>query len=272
MVDFPNAKINLGLNIVAKRADGYHDIVTCFYPIGWSDVLEILPADKFQFNTSGESIPGDQGENLCIKAYELLKKEFNLPSIYIHLHKVVPMGAGLGGGSSDAASVLKMLNQIFNLSLSAQQLSMYAQQLGSDCSFFLDNKPSIGRGRGNELSEISIPQLKGKFLVVVKSDIHVSTAEAYSNVKPAKTHHDLGELLTTLPLEKWRDEVKNDFEDSVFKKYPVIGSIKEELYKSGALYASMSGSGASVYGIYSYEINLQEKFPGTKYWSGKFML
>ena len=268
MVVFPNAKINLGLNIVAKRADGYHDIVTCFYPIGWSDILEILPADKFQFNSSGENIPGDQGENLCIKAYELLKKQFNLPSIYMHLHKIVPMGAGLGGGSSDAASVLRMLNEIFNLSLSAQQLSVFASQLGSDCSFFLHNKPSVGRGRGNELSDISIPQLKGKFLIVVKPEIHVSTAEAYSNVKPAEPHHDLSELLTTLSVEKWRDEVKNDFENSVFQRYPAIGSIKEELYKSGALYASMSGSGASVYGVFSGYVDLREKFPRAKYWSG----
>lgn len=267
MVVFPNAKINLGLNIVAKRADGYHDIVTCFYPIGWSDILEILPADKFQFNSSGENIPGNQADNLCIKAYELLKKEFNLPSVSMHLHKVVPMGAGLGGGSSDAASVLRMLNEIFSLSLSAQQLSVYASQLGSDCSFFLKNKPTVGRGRGNELSEISIPQLKGKFLVVVKPDIHVSTAEAYSNVKPSEPHRDLSELLTTLPVEKWRDDVKNNFEDSVFKKYPAIASVKEELYKSGALYASMSGSGAAVYGVFSDEVDLHGKFNGMKYWS-----
>src|SRR6478609_5739899 len=184
MISFPPCKINLGLQVVSKRPDGYHNIETCFYPIPWTDILEIIPADVLAFSNSGISIPGKQEENLCLKAYELLRKNFDLKPVKIHLHKVIPMGAGLGGGSSNAAHTLRMLNTIFNLQLNNDQLRQYASQLGSDCSFFIEDEPMMGTGRGEVLENTSV-NLKDKFIVLVKPDLHVPTAEAYSGVKPS---------------------------------------------------------------------------------------
>lgn len=267
MVTFPPCKINLGLNIVAKRADGYHDLVTCFYPLPWNDILEIISATDLAFTHSGISIPGNVADNLCLKAYHLLKKDFDIPAVRIHLHKIIPMGAGLGGGSSDAAWTLRMLNSIFALELSLSQLQSYASRIGSDCAFFIQDKPMIGKGRGEVLEETTV-NLRNKFVVLVKPDVHISTAEAYSNVKSKMPVTDLRQILSQSPIQQWKNFLKNDFEDSVFQKFPVIGKIKDTLYEEGALYASMSGSGSSVFGIFESPVDLKEKFPEMVYWSG----
>ncbi|HTJ52823.1 MAG TPA: 4-(cytidine 5'-diphospho)-2-C-methyl-D-erythritol kinase [Cyclobacteriaceae bacterium] len=248
MVSFPPCKINLGLNIIRKRSDGYHDIETCFYPVPWTDILEIIVSDQVTFASTGLTIPGNTDDNLCLKAYYLIKKDFDIAPVKIHLHKIIPTGAGLGGGSSDAAFTLRMLNEIFKLNLSTTQLLSYASQLGSDCAFFIQDKPMLGEGRGEILSEIDV-DLKGKFLVIVKPDVHVSTANAYAGVKPEVPSVRLKNVLEKRTHE-WRRSLKNDFEESVFIRYPEIKEIKEKLYSEDALYASMSGSGSAVFGIF----------------------
>jgi 4-diphosphocytidyl-2-C-methyl-D-erythritol kinase len=268
MISFPPCKINLGLHITAKRIDGYHDLVTCFYPVPWTDMLEIIPSDNLTFTCSGLPVPGEVEDNLCLKAYHLLKKDFNIAPVHIHLHKIIPMGAGLGGGSSDAAWALRTLNQMLNLEVSNLLLQKYAAQLGSDCAFFIQNQPVIGRRRGELLATTSV-NLKNKFLVLVKPGIHISTAEAYAGVKPAKPPIDLQQILEQYPIEQWKKFVKNDFEESVFRKFPLIAKVKNALYDSGALYASMSGSGSAIFGIFSGPVDLEEKFQGMVYWSGR---
>lgn len=268
MVAFPPAKINLGLQITRKRADGYHDLVTCFYPVPWCDILEILPASETVFNMSGISVPGRLEDNLCLKAYQLLKEQHHLPPVSIHLHKIIPMGAGLGGGSSDAAWTLRLLNQLFDLKLSASQLADYAAKLGSDCAFFIHDKPMIGEGRGEILSPANV-SLTDKLIVLVKPDIHVSTADAFSQIKPKPPAISLGEFLEDSPVSDWKNLVVNDFEESVFSKFPVIQNMKEQLYAAGAVYASMSGSGSTVFGIFEKPIDLRSAFPATTYWSGR---
>jgi len=236
MVAFPPCKINLGLSIVRKRTDGFHDIETIFYPVPWTDILEVIPSDKFEFTVTGNVIPGKDDDNLCVRAHKIL----DAPPAKIHLHKIIPTGAGLGGGSSDAAWTLRLLNDVFELKHSKEELKRYAAQLGSDCAFFIEDAPKLGSGRGEILTPVDI-DLKGKFIVIVKPDIHVSTAEAYAGVVPKEARLDVKDMST------W----KNDFEESVFKKYPLIKSIKESLREAGASYASMSGSGSSVFGIFS---------------------
>lgn len=267
MVLFPHAKINLGLHVIAKRADGYHDLETCFYPVPWNDILEVIPSADFSFTTSGTEIPGRPADNQCVKAYAVLNAKFNLPPVKIHLHKSIPAGAGLGGGSSNGSFTLRALNEVFHLGLSPIDLRGYAAQLGSDSAFFVEDKPMIGTGRGEILTETSV-SLKGYFLVLIKPDIHVSTAEAYSGIQPAAPAKALTSVLQ-LPAEQWRNNLINDFEQSVFKKYPAIESIKSALYGHGAIYASMSGSGSSVFGIFKSAIDLSEKFPGMHYWAGE---
>jgi 4-diphosphocytidyl-2-C-methyl-D-erythritol kinase len=267
MVSFPPCKINLGLNILSKRPDGYHNLETCFYPIPWTDILEVIPADRFAFTQTGHPVPGKEADNLCIKAYELLRDKHHLPPAKIHLHKILPMGAGLGGGSSDAAHTLRLLNTVFHLQLSPAQLAGYAAQLGSDCAFFTQDQPMLGEGRGEVLSPTSVT-LQKKFVVLVKPDIHVSTAEAYAGITPRQPEQSLGTLLNRYPLEAWRERIKNDFEETVFKKHPTLQSVKEKLYASGALYASMSGSGATLFGIFDKPINIQTSFPDMTVWSG----
>jgi len=266
MVVFPHCKINLGLQVISKRDDGYHNIETCFYPVPWTDILEIIKAEAFAFSCSGISIPGKEEDNLCVKAYQLLRNDFGLSPVHIHLHKVIPTGAGLGGGSSDAAFALRALNSIFNLKLSVQQLREYASRLGSDCSFFIEDKPMLGTGRGEELSPASVI-LKGLFLVLVKPEIHISTAEAYAGIKPQQPTSSLQEIFA-LPVTKWKNVLINDFEKSVFEKHPAIQSLKKSLYQHGAIYSSMSGSGASVFGIFSSPVDLKNEFEGMTYWAG----
>lgn len=261
MQAFPNAKINIGLNITEKRPDGYHNLETVFYPIGLCDILDIQVSDAcsdYSFSGSGIAIAGDPEDNLIIKAYRLLQEEFNLAPIDISLIKQIPFGAGLGGGSSDAAFTLKILNELFQLQLSVDQLENYAVKLGADCPVFIQNKAVFATGIGNifKPSELS---LAGYFLILVKPDIHISTPEAYSLVTPMQPTTSLQEDILK-PVSEWKNLIKNDFEISVFTKYPAIADIKQELYESGAIYASMSGSGSSVYGLFEKEPTLPDSF------------
>lgn len=266
MVAFPGCKINLGLHILRKRPDGFHDIETAFYPVPWSDVLEVLPSEKFSFSFSGLTVPGAAEDNLCLRAYRLLAKDFTLPAIQGHLHKVVPMGAGLGGGSADGAHALRLLNQVASLNLSSTQLHAYAGQLGSDCSFFLKDGPAMGKGRGEILEPLAIT-LKGYFLVILSPQIHVSTADAYAAAKPAATKEVLGEVLSR-PMTAWRDHLINDFETPVFNRFPQLSTLKSRLYECGAIYAAMSGSGSALFGFFKEDIHAEDRFPGLIGWSG----
>ena len=267
MISFPPCKINLGLNILAKRADGYHEIETCFYPVPWTDILEVIPSGSLTFSASGITIPGNEEDNLCLKAYHLLREKFDLPPVAIHLHKILPTGAGLGGGSADAAHTLRLLNTLFNLHLSVNQLREFAARLGSDCAFFIDDKPMLGRGRGELLEDIQV-SLKGKCIVLVNPGIHVSTASAYSGVKPALHKKSVADVIHGGISPSWQTELINDFEETVFKTHPAIQLIKEKLYSHGAFYASMSGSGSTVFGLFDEPVSLNENFQGMMYWSG----
>ncbi|MFY0600775.1 MAG: 4-(cytidine 5'-diphospho)-2-C-methyl-D-erythritol kinase [Cyclobacteriaceae bacterium] len=248
MVDFPNAKINLGLNIVSKRPDGYHDIETCFYPIPLCDILEVVASDKLLFTSTGLDIPGDPKGNLCLKAYDLIKSAYDIPPVHIHLHKVIPMGAGLGGGSADGAFTLKLLNDKFDLNIEAGELERLAGKLGSDCPFFVKNEPVFAQGTGTDFSDIEV-SLKGKYIALVHPKVHVSTQEAYGGVVPRKPAKGIQEILQ-MTVSSWQEGLINDFEKSVFENHPSIKEVKRQLYEAGALYASMSGSGSSVFGIF----------------------
>jgi len=269
MINFPNAKINLGLNIISKRTDGFHDLESCFLPILWKDALEILPSDNeaVNFTSSGISIPGDPTHNLVLKAYQLLKSDFALSGVRIHLHKEIPMGAGLGGGSSDAAFTLKTLNSLFRLSLDNDKLASYASRLGSDCPFFIYNKPMLAQGRGEILSPVEV-RLHGYQILVVMPDVTVGTAEAYSWIKPAVPKEKISDILH-FPPEEWRGRLVNDFEAPVMERYPVIGELKQALLDDGAIYASMSGSGAAVFGIFRQAPDTK-RWKSLKHWCGPF--
>ena len=250
MILFPNAKINLGLHIKSKRADGYHELETIFYPVDCCDLLEVNISDELTFNNSGIKIPGDG--NLCLDAYHLLKQDFNIPAVHIHLHKIIPVGAGLGGGSSDAAFTLKALNKLFDLRLSNEKLKTYALKIGADCPFFIENKPMLATGIGEDLEPIDL-DLSAYHIAIVKPNIHVSTAEAYSGVTPKESLLSLKDLIK-FPVEKWK--LQNDFEKSIFAKHGAIESLKNSLYRKGAIYAAMSGSGSSVFGLFESRPNL----------------
>jgi 4-diphosphocytidyl-2-C-methyl-D-erythritol kinase len=260
MISFPNAKINLGLYITEKRQDGFHNLETVFFPVGWSDALEFVLADKFQFTASGIPISGDPEANLVVKAYRLLQKDFDVPVLKIHLHKQIPFGAGLGGGSSDAAFMLRMLNKTFELGLDEGALLKYAAILGSDCPFFIQNKPVYATGRGEIMQETTV-SLNGMFILLVKPLVEVATAKAFQFVVPKKSEVSLPELLC-LPVSEWKEKVVNQFESSVFQQYPEIGLVRQKLYDSGAVYASMSGSGSCVFGLFSeLPSNFKSLFP-----------
>ncbi len=268
MVTFPNAKINLGLYVTSKRPDGFHNIESCFYPVQWTDVLEIIPAQTFAFSSTGIEIPGDPATNLCAKAYQLLKNDFDLPPVHIHLHKIIPIGAGLGGGSADGAFTIKLLNSTFNLGLQPQQMEVYARQLGSDCAFFIRNEPVFCYGKGDQFEDISL-DLSRYFIVLVNPHLHVGTAEAYAGIRPASPKYSIREMLQS-PIPSWKDKLSNDFETTAGAKYPDISAIKKTLYTQGALYASMSGSGSTVYGIFEQEKQLSAIFPQHYIvWQGK---
>jgi 4-diphosphocytidyl-2-C-methyl-D-erythritol kinase len=266
MIVFPNCKINLGLNVLRKRGDGFHELETVFYPLPLQDILEIVYLKKMtgepgvSFSQSGIEIRGEQGNNLCMRAFWLLKKKFpNMPSIQMHLHKQIPAGGGLGGGSADGALTLRVLNEISNLRLSEEQLLKFAVQLGSDCPFFIINKPCFSKGRGEKLERISVDLSAYKF-IVVNPGIHIDTGAMFSKINLARPARSLKEIIAD-PIEKWRTEMKNDFEKIAFPLYPEISRIKEELYDAGALYASMSGSGSSVYGIFAKQQAINISFP-----------
>ena len=255
MITFPNAKINLGLNIVEKRPDGYHNLETVFYPVPIEDALEVNilneSTQKFRLHQAGLEISGEAENNLVVKAYKLLDKRFNLPPVDIHLFKHIPSGAGLGGGSSDATYMLKLLNEKFNLELSDENLEEYAAKLGADCAFFIRNTPTYAEGIGNIFSPISL-SLKGYQIVLVKPDIFVSTRDAFAQIKPHRQEIPLKEVIKQ-PIEEWKERMVNDFEESVFPQFPAIKEIKEKLYEAGAIYAAMTGSGSSVFGLFKPE-------------------
>ena len=265
MITFPNIKINLGLSITEKRPDGYHNLETVFYPVALEDALEIRTnpeaQQKFTLHQHGMEIAGNPENNLVVKAYLLLDKEFHLPPVEIHLYKHIPSGAGLGGGSSDAAFMLKLLNEHYNLQLSDNQLEDYAATLGADCAFFIKNTPTYAEGIGNIFSPIEL-SLKGYRIMIVKPDVFVSTREAFANIRPHRPEYPVREVIRR-PVAEWKDTLINDFEASVFPQYPVIVEIKEELYHEGAIYASMSGSGSSVFGLFAAGTTLPEIDWGT---------
>lgn len=256
MIAFPNAKINIGLNIIRRRGDGYHDLETVFYPIRIYDALEIVPASTLEFTTSGLAIPGNLQDNLCLKGYQLLKNDFDLPPVNIHLHKHIPIGAGLGGGSADAAFFIGLLNAEFSLGLSAEQLRAYASRLGADCAFFVESKPVFALDKGDRFEPVEL-DLSKYHIALVMPPAHVSTAEAYRGVKPKPAEISLKELVTR-PVVEWKNFIHNDFEETIFKNHPVIRGVKAALYQAGALYACMSGSGASVFGIFGQRPDLSE--------------
>lgn len=265
MITYPNAKINLGLNIVEKRPDGYHNLETVFYPINLQDALEVNlmeGEEEFSLKVSGVPIEGEPENNLVVKAYRLLKKDYpEMPAIDIHMYKHIPTGAGLGGGSADAAFMIKLLNEKFKLNLSIEKMEEYAAKLGADCAFFIQNKPVFATGIGNIFEPIQL-SLKGYYLVLVKPDIFVSTKDAFAHIIPTQPTQSLKEIIR-MPVETWRATMKNDFEESVFQKFPEIAAIKDKLYDLGAVYASMSGSGSSVYGIFCEQVEfVDEIFSG----------
>ena len=249
MIQFPNCKINLGLSILAKRADGYHELETVFYPIAVSDALEILPSDNLTLTQTGIAVPGEPTQNLCLKAYHLLKKDFpQLPAVQMHLHKNIPMGAGLGGGSSDGTAALIMLNEQFSLGLNDRQLIDYASQLGSDCPFFVYNKACHATGRGEILKPIALDLSNYQFLLV-HPGVHIATAWAFQQLTPNTKSESIKSIIEK-PISEWKDLLINDFEAPVFKAEPTLSNIKAQLYQLGAIYASMSGSGSSLFGIF----------------------
>lgn len=268
MILFPNAKINLGLSVVRKREDGYHDLETVFYPVGIKDILEVVPDEEgdCELTITGIPVSGDPEKNLVVKAYRLLQARFNLPGVRIFLHKQIPFGAGLGGGSADAAFMLLLLQDLFRLSLSDDELEAIAGTLGADCPFFCRNTPVYAEGTGDQFTPVDL-SLKGLHLVLVKPATGVSTKDAFGNIHPAAPEINVREIIER-PVEAWKDLLKNDFEKTVFPLYPEISRIKEELYEAGALYASMSGSGSTVFGIFREAPELGNRFSDCFVWQG----
>lgn len=254
MVVFPGAKINLGLNILRRLPSGFHEIETCMVQVEWSDVLEVVPSrsDHTTLTQSGLQLDCAPADNLIMKACRLLAADHALPSLDIFLEKCVPSGAGLGGGSADAAFTLRAINEVCGLQLDDRRLADYAARLGSDCPFFIYNRPMICTGTGIEMEPVDIPQIAGKWVLIVKPDLHISTAEAYRGATPRIPEHTLRDLLAR-PIEMWSELLHNDFEDSLSPKYPVIPRLKAVMYDAGAIYSSLSGSGSAVYGIFGDE-------------------
>lgn len=259
MITFPIAKINLGLNVTEKRPDGFHNIETVFYPIGWKDCLEVVEntvistqaasGSQFILTYSGLPISGDITDNLIYKAWELVRRDYPIPPIKVHLHKILPMGAGLGGGSSDAASFIRLLNDKFELGISWGELHHYARQLGSDCSFFISGRPAFAQGKGDEFESIKL-DLSNYKIAVIYPGIHSNTKDAYAGITPEKPGVSVEDIVLQHPVEEWKNLLVNDFEKSIFIKYPRIAELKQILYDKGAVYASMSGSGSAVYGLF----------------------
>lgn len=265
MILFPNAKINLGLDILRKRADGYHDIETVMYPVPWCDILEIVPSkgQETTLTITGREVNCPVEQNLVMKAYRALDELVQLPPVDIYLRKIIPDGAGLGGGSADAAFTLRGLNELFQLGYSNDELAEVAAQLGADCPFFIYNRPMLCTGTGTDMSAFNL-SLRGKWIAVIKPEVSVPTAKAYSRTRPAIPERSITDILN-LPIADWQEKLKNDFEASVFPEYPLIANIKEKLHEKGASYTAMSGSGSAVYGIFQHDIlseNLSSDFVG----------
>ena len=248
MIVYPNAKINLGLNVLKKREDGYHEISSVFYPLFETvDILEIKKSENFSFCSTGIEIP--KGKNLCEKAWTLLQNDFGIGNVKIHLHKQIPIGGGLGGGSSNASFTLKVLDKLFKLKLTNKELKRYALKLGADCPFFIDNEPKKVKGIGEKMTKFDL-DLSNYKIKLINPEIHISTKEAYNTIKPRNPEFSINKIIQ-LPIREWKNYLRNDFEESIIKKYPVIKEKKEELYKNGAVYASMTGSGSVLYGIFN---------------------
>lgn len=258
MVIFPNCKINLGLHITGKRPDGFHELETVFYPVQLRDILEVVSSTSLEFQFTGLAIPGNPASNLCLKAYQLLKEDFpQLPPVQMHLHKIIPMGAGLGGGSADGAFALRLLNEKYKLNISSQQLIDYAAKLGSDCPFFIMNKACYATGRGEILTPIILDLSRYRF-VIVHPGIHINTKWAFEQIQPGLPSRSIKEIIQ-LPIQDWKHYLSNDFEAPIMQNYPAIEAIKMALYNDGAIYASMSGSGSAVFGIYPTNATIQLK-------------
>lgn len=265
MITFPHAKINIGLQVTERRPDGYHNLDTVFYPIPLHDALEIIVAEGADYDCrihlSGVNIEGDPDNNLVVRAYRLLAQDYPLPPVDIYLHKHIPTGAGLGGGSADASFMLRLLNETFSLGVSTEQLEAYAAQLGADCPFFITGTPVYATGIGNEFHPITL-DLSGMYIVVVKPDVFVSTKEAYSMVHPEKPTITLDKKIVR-PISEWRDTISNDFEKGIFALHPELETIKSKLYELGATYAAMSGSGAALFGLFTSEVeDVEQHFEG----------
>ena len=264
MICFPNAKINLGLHVVEKREDGYHNIETVFYPIPLRDALEIVPASDFSFTQVGLTLDSRSEDNLVMKAFNLFRKNYDIQPVSVFLKKAIPFGAGLGGGSADAAFMFKLLNEYTSQNLSDETLEKMAVEIGADCPFFIQNKPVIASGIGNIFKSIAL-SLKGYTLCIIKPTLFVSTKEAYALVKPAKPSIPLQEIIQ-MPVKEWKHHLRNDFEPGVCQKYPVISEIKAYLYDCEAVYAAMSGSGSAVYGLFEKDVDVS--FPDCFIWKG----
>ena len=275
MITFPVAKINLGLNVVEKRADGYHNLQTVFYPVPIMDALEIVPmSDGFpsdvdcDLKVTNITIDGDEQRNLVVRAYQLLKADYpNLPRVHAHLWKGIPTQAGMGGGSSDCGYMIRLLNETFDMGLSSEQMQQYAARLGADCAFFIESRACYAEGIGERLQPIDL-DLSGWHIGVVRPDIPVPTKEAFSRIHPHYPALNCRDVVKQ-PVETWRDRLTNDFEESVFVLHPEIGAVKEQLYKMGATYAAMSGSGSALFGLFKDEPDaLRQTFPDMFTFSG----
>ena len=276
MITFPLAKINLGLNVVERRTDGYHNLETVFYPVPITDTLELTPMDPLfpsavdcDMKVTNLVIEGVEQRNLVVRDYQLLKQDFpQLPRLHAHLYKGIPTQAGMGGGSSDCAYTLMLLNKMFSLQLTDQQLIDYAARLGADCPFFILSRPAYAEGIGELLQPIDI-DLSEYMIAVVRPDIPVPTREAFSLIKPQRPKKNCRDVVMTQPIESWRDDLTNDFELSVFTLHPEIGAVKDRLYQLGAVYAAMSGSGSAVFGLFRQAPDLAPHFPGMFTYCGK---
>lgn len=275
MITFPIAKINLGLNVVERRPDGYHNLETVFYPVPIKDALEVTLMDSSfpspydcDLKVSNITIDGDEQRNLVVRAYQLLKQDFpELPRIHAHLFKSIPTQAGMGGGSSNCAYMIMLLNDMFSLGLTQQQMIDYAARLGADCAYFILSSPAYAEGIGEKLQPVSV-DLSNYWIAVVRPDIPVSTREAFSLIRPHHPQKNCRDIVLQ-PVETWRNELLNDFEESVFSLHPEIGAIKQRLYDLGAVYAQMTGSGSAVFGLYREEIKISEHFPEMFTYCGK---
>ncbi|MCQ2059103.1 MAG: 4-(cytidine 5'-diphospho)-2-C-methyl-D-erythritol kinase [Bacteroidaceae bacterium] len=264
MIQYPVAKINLGLNITEKRADGYHNLETVFYPINIQDSLSISVHKETHLFITGNAIDCNEQDNIVVKAYNLMAQDFELPPLAIRLHKQIPSGAGMGGGSSDAAAMINLLNRRFGLRLTSVARQRYASALGADCAFFIESKPAFATGIGNILQPVSF-SLAGFTIVIIKPAVSINTAQAYSHITPHKSEYSPLQIVQR-PLYEWKDKLVNDFEEFAFEQYPILADIKQRLYDAGAVYASMTGSGSAIYGIFNKKnVNIQEQFPGLYY-------